>query len=167
MDNGHSAYNDLRNDRGVIEYAKESLFPFWEEAQGLFVEHWKEIAQSKNVIKLEPDTDKFKRLEEFGALEVYTARVNGVLVGYGVFIISNHLHYKSSLTAESDLLYLHPHYRNGWAGYRLIKFCHDSLHKGKNVQRVMWRMKPHRDFSAIIKRLGGKLHEYVYTTVRE
>jgi hypothetical protein len=146
-------------------FASEPLYPFWDEAQEMFKLHYDEIAQNKNAIKLDPDVSKYKALFQFNALNVYTARDNGKLVGYGVFVVSGHLHYKTSLTAESDLLYIHPDYRKGMAGYKLVKFCHGKLHDS-GVQRIMWRMKPHRNFSRLIERLGGKLHEYVYTTVR-
>lgn len=167
MDNGNSPDNHIGNNRSNLKFTKEPLFPFWDEAQDLFILHWKEIAQSKNAIKLEPDTDKYKQLEKAGVLEVFTARDNGKLVGYGVFITHQHLHYKSSKSADSDLLYLLPSHRNGWAGYRLIKFCFEQLHNISRVQRIFWRMKQHRNFSKLIERLGGKHHEHVYTTVKE
>lgn len=146
-------------------FAQEGLFPFWNEAQELFKLHYQEIAQNKNAIKLEPDTDKYIAMFGLNCLRVYTARDNGKLIGYGVFVVDTHLHYLNSLTAESDLLYIHPDYRKGMDGYKLIKFCHAQLH-GSGVQRIMWRMKPHRNFSKLIERLGGRLHELVYTTVR-
>lgn len=148
----------------TLEFAIEPYSKAILEMAELYPEHWEEIALNRDVIKLEPDYERYLLLEDNGMLHVVTARCEGKLVGYHVFIIMKHLHYRSSLTATSDITYLKPQYRKGFNGVKFLRFAFDSL-KGKGVQRVYTNCKLHHDFGRVLERLGFIEVERIYTKV--
>lgn len=143
----------------------------WSEAQPdievLCVRHWEEIAHNKSLIPLDPDWEKYKQLEAAGMLSVTTARDDvGALVGYQVYLITPHLHYRSSMTAMSDILYLAPEHRQGRLGINLMKHAEQEL-RNRNVQRVMQNVKLSNDWGRILERLGYKAFERIYAKILE
>ena len=74
-------------------------------------------------------------------------------MGYSIFFITNHLHYKSTVYANNDLLYLHPDYRKGSMGLKLIKASEKFL-KDKKVDKILWHIKFNKDFRILLHRLG-------------
>lgn len=143
-------------------FATEPLFPhLWDEVQPLFKQHYDEVQVNK-AIKLDPDVNAYKKMNELNMIETHTVRHDGVLVGYSFFILSPHLHYKSSFTAVNDLLYISPEFRKGWLGYRFIKFVISQVKKRK-PQRILFHVKPHVDFGRVLIRLGAKINENTYS----
>jgi GNAT superfamily N-acetyltransferase len=132
------------------------------EIAALCVRHWEEIAHNRDLIKLDPDWDKYQKLAQMQMLSVATARVDGILVGYQIYIVAPHMHYRQSLTALSDVLYLAPEYRQGRAGIRLMQCAEEEL-KRLNVQRIVQNVKVTNDWSKILERMGYKPFEYIYT----
>lgn len=124
-----------------------------EDIKPLIQLHYEEIALHQDLIPLDPDWEKYKRLADQGMLFIATARDQDVLVGYSVFFIIDHMHYRSTRMASNDVLFLHPKYRTGMTGVRLIKFCEAELAKQK-VVKVMWHIKFAHDFRKILYRLG-------------
>lgn len=150
----------------MITFQKESLYPFVYQAMELFNKHYQEIAERTDVIKLDPDLESYEKLEEFNKLEVHTIRNNGELIGYSLWFIVNHLHYRKSITASSDILFVSPEYRKGLTGVRFIRWTFEEIKK-RNPQRIMFHVKDHVDYSPIIKRMGAKHFESIYTIVME
>jgi len=148
----------------MITFQKEPLFPFVDEALALFKEHYEEIAERTDVIELDPDLDRYKTLENAKILEVHTARDDGKLVGYSLWMVVNHLHYKKSVTASSDILYIHPDYRKGLLGYRFLKWTTEEIKK-RSPQRILFHMKPFLDYGHLVERLGGHYFEKTYSIV--
>src|SRR5262245_23443365 len=84
--------------------------------------HYKEIARYQD-IPLDPDFSLYLAAEAAGNLRCYTARMDSLLVGYSVFMVRRNLHYRSSLQAIQDILFVAPEYRKSRIGVRLIRFC--------------------------------------------
>lgn len=148
----------------MITFQKEPMFPFVHEAMALFKEHYEEIAERTDVIELDPDLDRYKALENAKILEVHTARDGDKLVGYSVWMVVNHLHYKKSVTASSDILYIHPEYRKGLLGYKFLKWTIEEI-KTRSPQRILFHMKPFLDYGHLVERLGGHYFEKTYSIV--
>ena len=125
-----------------------------EEIKPLIQLHYDEIALNKEHVPLDPDWDTYAALAAAGRLLIVTARnEQNELIGYTVFFINNHIHYKSTKVANNDLLYLHPDYRRGRLGLRLIKDSETACgHRG--VDKIMWHIKFAQDFRSILYRLG-------------
>jgi hypothetical protein len=150
----------------MITFQKEAPQPFTQDALELFQNHYEEIAERTDIIKLDPDLDLYDILYKKGSLEIHTAREDGKLIGYSIWFLSNHVHYKKSLTASSDVLYISPEYRKGMFGIKFIKWTTEEIKKC-NPQRIMFHVKPFLDYSAILERNGANFFEKIYTLVLE
>lgn len=150
----------------MISFQKEAPQPFAQEAMDLFNAHFHEIAERTDVIELDPDIEAYERLYAQGKLEIHTIREDDKLIGYSIWFVMNHLHYKKSLTANSDVLFLHPDFRKGITGVKFITWSLNEIKKRK-PQRIAFHMKPFLDYSPIIERLGAKYFEKTYTIVME
>jgi len=148
----------------VIEYKEEQYNDVINEIKPLLEHHYEEIALDKDVIKLNPDYDMYKKLCDSGVMKIITARDDGKLVGYLIAIIKYHLHYKDSLTAIDDIFYLDKSYRKGLTGVKLFIKTEEILKK-YGVQRVVLNTKLHHDVGAIFDRLGYKETERVFTKI--
>lgn len=146
----------------MITFQKEHYTQlFTNEFMKLYKIHWKEIgAFNKQKIKLSPDWDKYRTMGKQNNLITFTIRDNETLIGYNIFIITHHHHYKNTIIAENDILYLKPKYRKGFTGYKFIKYCIEEL-KSK-VDVIMLSVKASHPLSAITKRLGFTLMDYKF-----
>lgn len=147
-----------------ITYQVEDWFDCKEQMEWLYPLHWEEIALNKNSIPLKMWFEEYDKLAKADILHIVTARDDDKIVGYYWAMIRHHMHYADSLTAFTDMFYLHPKYRKGMNGYKLIKFFVESV-KTKGVQRIISNTKVHLDTSVIFKRLGFIQAETVYTKV--
>lgn len=145
----------------AILYQAEPLEPLWPEVYPLLVEHWQEIAQFPD-ITLAPDVPLYKALDEAGMLRIYTARAAGKLIGYVAFIVRTHMHYRDSLQAQQDVLFLQAEHRRGLTGIRLLRFAEADLQQ-LGVQVVYQHVKTAHDFGPILERLGYGLVEKIYS----
>ena len=82
----------------MITFQKEAPEPFTQEAMDLFQKHYEEIAERTDVIVLDPDLKRYNNLYSQNMLEIHTIRDDGKLVGYSLWFVMNHIHYKNSLT---------------------------------------------------------------------
>ena len=80
----------------MIKFGVERYSQVNEDIKELIKLHYDEIAVNKEDIPLDPDWDRYKLLDDKGLIMIITARDEGRLVGYSIFFISNHLHYKST-----------------------------------------------------------------------
>jgi GNAT superfamily N-acetyltransferase len=145
-----------------FKYAREDLSSVKEEAQSLIKNHWEEIAVNKTKIKLNPDWDVYETLHQAKQLGIYTARKDGILVGYFVVVASPNPHYKDHIFAVNDILYLSPEHRKGFVGAKLIKFAEKEL-KELGVSVLVINTKVHKPFDSLMERLGFGLIERVYS----
>jgi GNAT superfamily N-acetyltransferase len=137
----------------MIEFGVEGFDQARSEIKGLISLHYEEIALNKEVIPLDPDWDRYKTLIANKLAYLITARDDGKLIGYSIFFVTNHLHYKSTLYANNDLLYLHPNYRKGMIGPRLIQYSEQFL-KALGVSKILWHVKFNKDFTRILHHMG-------------
>lgn len=126
--------------------------------------HWKEVANNQDCIPLDLYLEEYKRLDDLGMLHIITARSEGKLIGYNIFVIKGHLHYKSSLTAHNDMYFLHPDYRKGFNGINFFKFS-DLYLKNFGVQRVIMATKEKLNKGKIFERLGYKAVDIIYSKI--
>ena len=143
----------------MTTYQRESVADVLDEIKPLLARHWDEIATFKD-LPLDPKYDAYLKADFAGLVRVYTARREGVLVGYGVFFIGN-MHYQSSKIATQDLLFLAPEHRGSSIGMRLIRFCDDML-ESEGVQVIYQHVKAAHDFGPLLERLGYETNEKLY-----
>jgi GNAT superfamily N-acetyltransferase len=125
-----------------------------EEIKPLIQLHYDEIALNKEFIPLDPDWDTYAAIAAQGRLLIVTARnEQHELIGYAVFFINQHVHYKSTRMASNDILYLLPEYRRGSTGIRLLKDSETAC-RARGVDKMLWHIKFAKDFRNILYRMG-------------
>lgn len=157
-----------------MEFSVENWFDCKEDMAKLFPLHWEEIADQR--IPLDVWYEQYDRIAEDGQLHIVTIRdkdtcgacqkcenaQKGKLIGYYWAIVRPHLHYQQSLTAYTDIYFIHPEHRKGMLGVNLFKFAEQSL-KERGVQRMYIASKTKLDMSLIFERLNFSKTEIVYT----
>lgn len=82
------------------------------------------------------------------------------LVGYALFFVRSNPHYKSSVQAVQDVIYLAPGVRGG-TGYKFIAWC-DAQLAAEGVQAVYQHVKAAHDFGRLLERQGYELVDFIY-----
>lgn len=124
----------------------------------LLKEHWSEIAHYPD-IPLAPDWETYCKAEAIGALRVYVARAESAPVGYAIFFVRPHLHYKTSIQAQQDVLFVAKEHRG--FGAKFLQWCDEQL-RAEGVQVILHHVKAAHDFGPLLKRLGYELVDLVY-----
>lgn len=144
-----------------IVYEDVPPLDFLGEMEAIFPEHYEELCVTKD-FPMAPDYDAYKRLVDAGFIRVITVRADKELIGYIIFIIQPHLHYKTCLTAFEDLYYLKKEYRLGRIGIRMFKYAEEVL-KRIGVNRIIMHTKVHQDNSKLFEYLGYKNTDKLFT----
>ena len=123
------------------------------EIEVLLEEHYAELTLDKDVMKLAPDWDKYNQLNNDGKLSVVAAYNDAEMVGYSVFFLNEHIHYKNNIIANNDVLFLRATHRLGMTGVKLIKYSEMILQQ-LGVSKVIWHIKQAKDFRKLLHRMG-------------
>lgn len=155
----------LDQEQHKLVFAWERFSEIVKELPPLFKRHWREIALNQDAVLLDPSWDTYIKLDLMGVLRILTVRSHGALVGYHFLLVVPHLHYNSTLSAETDLVWLDPAFRFGLTGYRLLKQACDDLKAG-GVKLHKINEKLHAPFlGPLLKRLGYAPIETAYCKV--
>ena len=138
------------------EEVTESLY---KEALPLLIAHYEEIVPFKD-IPLEVDVNQYIAMDKAGVLRCFTARKEGVLVGYSNYFVRKHPHFSSSLQALSDILYVSPAYRG--FGVSFLQWCEERL-KSEGIQQIYQSVTPKHDFGRMLERMGYEKADTQYT----
>jgi hypothetical protein len=129
-------------------------------------EHWEEVGHYKD-IPINMEWDRYSQIESAGKLRCFTIRdflnedrKETVLMGYAFFLVDKHLHYRNTLVAAQDILYIRKPYRG--IGKDFLKWCHEELKKEK-VVTVTQHIKPWFDWGPMAEKLGYEKAETIYT----
>lgn len=160
---------DMTNQITGLTYQIERFTELRGEGDELFAKHWGEASADKSML-LNINWPIYEALENSELLLTVTARREGDLVGYVVYVVSSHLHYAQHIVAEQDVIFLDPSCRAGWIGPRMIKAA-ELILASKGVDRVTARVKLHvrgrrgrvGDLQPVYRRLGYRAVETVMT----
>ena len=139
-----------------LEQISESLLG---EFMPLLSEHYLEIAHYKD-IPLDPDWDRYRAIAAAGALRIFTARDSGKLIVYSIFFVQRNPHYKTSLSAINDIIFIAKE-RRGF-GRRFIAWCDEQLRE-IGVQVVVHHIKAAHDWSPMLERMGYDFQDKIMT----
>jgi GNAT superfamily N-acetyltransferase len=145
----------------TIVYEDVNLLAVIPELEAIFPEHYEELCITKDY-PCEPDWDAYRRMSEAGLVRCITCRADKKLIGYIVFIITPHLHYKSCSTAIEDVYFVSKEYRKGRIGIRLFQYAEKVL-KERGVNRIVMHTKVHLDNTKLFEYLDYKLTDKVFT----
>lgn len=146
-----------------ITYREEKLKEFLPEFKTLLEAHMAEI----NVLyrdgeELNPDYNRYFKMQDAGAYVMMTCRKDGALIGYIGFVVCPHLRFMGCTMAYEDLYYLKPENRQGRTGYKLFTES-ERLLKKRNVNRVVLSCKTFQDHSRLFDHLGYEFYEKHFT----
>ena len=143
----------------MIKFGRELLSNVFDEMMPLFDKHYKEIAHYQD-IPLDPIKDEYMAREKAGAVRAFIARDEyGAIVGYAVFFVCRNLHYRSSLQALQDVLFIDPAKRG--FGMKFIAWCDEQL-KAEGIQVSYHHVKKEHNFGPLLERLGYDLVDLIY-----
>ena len=145
-----------------MKYALECLPSVKQDILPLIEEHWELVALNKGSIKLNPDWEQYATLDASGILKIFTARDDGVLVGYFILVVNNSLHYKDHIFAVCDIIFVTPEARKGATGYKLLKYAENWCIEN-NVSLLNINTKVHVPFDALLEKTGFNLIERLYS----
>ena len=115
--------------------------------------HYREIASFQDAFKLDPDWDKYDRLDREGKLGFLRADAYplGKMIGYLAFVCEPHMHYKGTVIAVGDVHYVHPNWRRQGVARRLIYAAEQTAKRNWGAKFFVLRRKvdhPHGDLYA-------------------
>lgn len=138
----------------MIVIAQEPWLRLAQDIHQLAPLHWEALGLDKDKIKHDLDYEKYAKMAEMGMIFCVTVRDDDRLVGYAIFFVIIHMHYKSSgLMAMTDMYYLLPKYRKGGIGAKMFLESEKGL-KARGVVRAHTSCKVHEDHSELLKALG-------------
>ncbi len=89
------------------------------------------------------------------------------LVGYIFTLVFPHLHYATTLFAQTDIFWLDPAYRRGFAGYRMLRGAVAAVRK-KGVKVITVPVKTSFENGRVMRlfeRLGFKAEDVLFSKV--
>lgn len=138
----------------MIAFSAERFAALVPEIMPLWEAHWLEIGQDRDRVPLDPDWEKYGRLDELGMLEITAARRDGALVGYVFSAVDTGLHYRTTLFAQQDLRYLRPDCRGGRTALRMAQ-AHEAQLRARGVVKMIGNVKRHHDRDGRLFRFLG------------
>lgn len=145
-----------------VTFQCEPFAKFYEDAKPLFAEHLMQTEQSPDD-HMRKNLPLLQRLDEMGALHVFTSRSNGRMFSYLLSVISPSLDSPHEILAEQTIFFADPSFPG--LGIKTQKAAIDDL-RMKGVHRVLMRAG-HRGsgprLGAMFRRLGGEPFGALYT----
>lgn len=146
-----------------LKYEDVNGIDFIPEMEKIFPEHYEELCVTKEY-PYEPNYEAYKQLAQAGMLRTITCRADNELIGYIIFIITPHLHYKSCITASEDVYFIKKEYRKGRVGIKLFQYAEQVL-KDRGINRIVLHTKVHLDNSRLFEYLGYKQTDKIFTKI--
>ena len=146
-----------------VVYATEPLHQWRRDADPLLYDHWQELSSYPDV-PLDPDWSWYDQMEAKQGLVIYTARLDGDLVGYALFVGRNpHPHYKSAFWAMNDIIRISPDHRRKGIGRGLLDYAEADLkRRGVNFIQIRTKQK-HPELAMMLEARGYEPDEVNYS----
>ena len=138
----------------ALKFQCEPVLLVKPEMEPMLEDHYQELTLHKDKIKLAPDWELYDRMEKAQQFYLLTARDgdSNELLGYSAWFVKPHIHYKETIVAANDVLFLRKDQRTGMTGIKLIKFSEQEMRK--YAHKITWHVKGEPDFRPILHRLG-------------
>lgn len=136
----------------MVTYQSEAIYQVLPEILPLLQDNHAEAQRDNYGTELDPDWDQYRTMETCGLLKIFTAREDGKLVGYDIFIVGPHRHAVGSRVAINDMTYVVPEYR-GFTAVLLIKKSDISL-KAMGCSVIVRHAQCNTQVHALLERIG-------------
>ena len=144
----------------AVTLARETVASIWDEAQPLAAAHHHEVGALPDE-DFEMNREDYSKLEGLGISRVFTARQDGLLIGYAVLMTSpGALHYRRVSWATQDSLYVSPNHR----GPMVLRFLlyQDLCLKADGFQAVYRHDTLTKPYGRLLLHIGYKLNDRGY-----
>ena len=111
----------------MVEYARTDIAKLATEIAPLLRANWEERHNHAPKYSLAPDLDVYCEAEEKGWLHLFTARIDGALVGYEIVFATHRPHAPSETVGAVDALYVVPKHRTQGVAAGLLAFGEKHL----------------------------------------
>jgi L-amino acid N-acyltransferase YncA len=150
----------------MITYKVEKWHDCWRDLAPMWRGHWNETGLHRDVTDLGVDIERYNKIEDAGALQVLVAREDGKAIGYHLCLICSHPHYYETVIALTDTYFLHPDYRKGMIGIKMLREVERILFsRGVKKLFIQTRVADPIDHSRIFEFLGYEPTEKVFGKV--
>ena len=120
----------------MISYQIERWSTFYPDAAPLFQAEHDELGTHRDRMAFDPDLDRISSLDCAGVLLIATARDDGELIGYSLFMITPSLEYRTLLCAQQSVWFVRSDYRwSGRVGDKVFDFAIAEM-KRRGVQCI-------------------------------
>ncbi len=137
--------------RVAVKYQQEFLSQAEQEVAPLAELEWEESGHPEHTLVI--DWDSYFALEEMGRLKFFTARKDGLLVGYFVVIITSPFTTKGELVGSYEAVYVHKDHRKSMVARRLFKFVEECM-KEDGIYRVIASSSALNPIGKFLDRMG-------------
>lgn len=142
----------------AIEQVSES---FTEQADAIMREMYDTTVASSDIPNYAFDWERYRQVQQAGMLLLTTARFEGLLVGFALYLVIDHPHHQGTRSAECDAIAINVSLRGNQIGRSLIDFSTDYLRR-LGVSFVTHRYRTCYNTEPIFPKLGFRLIEHVY-----
>lgn len=149
---------------GKYTFSKEPFAKLSADMIELIEAHHNEAGQFQEAAPLDMDWDGMFHYESMGMLLSFAVRLEGVMLGYCVFILTPTLHARSTMHALCDGIYIKPEYRQGLVGIKFIDYC-EAYAKQCGAKVVHLVMKADPRLVRVLERSGHRVFEVTYMKV--
>lgn len=148
----------------AITFQEEPGSRFIPDLKDLLPAHWREAGRHHDRVPMAVDWEGYLRAEAQGNTLVVTVRDDHRLVGYTVFVLSNHPNYKTSRFANVMVYYVRPDYRRRGFLRRMIEIAEPNLW-ARGCVRIYPRSKT-AEIDAMLEDMGYTAVERTFEKVR-
>lgn len=142
-------------------FALEPFEAWHAEAAPLFRAHWELVGRHKDLLPLKMDVQRWIRYERAGQVTAFSAREDGRLVGYALYLTTPSLNYAGTIAAYCHAIYIDPAELAGLAAIQFrnfIEFCDAELKRAGCVKSVM-HIKLSHNFLRMLEPIGYEAAE--------
>lgn len=148
----------------MLTFQFEPLNLLLSDAAGIVTyRHWQEIALDKDEVPLVIDWLALLNEERIGRFRVFTARLDGGLIGYISFRFFKPERYATTLYVTDDVFWMAPEHRKGLTGYKMLKAAIEALPRPCKLQFKEKLTFEDGRVGALLERLGLHATEVLYS----
>lgn len=102
---------------------------------------------------IDPAWEKYKKLDELDMVACFTARRDGVLIGYAIVFHSHTMHHKTMISGHGDLIYVKSERGLGRVVFGLLDASEDYL-RSKGTKYHGWFVRKGSRFYKLLQSRG-------------
>jgi len=108
------------------------------------------------------DWPAYKTLEDAYRTRLFVARHEGRVVGFVLYLVSQHLHHADNLFAHCDMLGVHPDTRGSGIGRRLVEYALTFLRRQGVTHVIHMHRSMYEQTTPLFAKLGFEPVEIAY-----